>query len=520
MLPASPVIPIALLRHAVAFAAYGAAFVALHRLAALWGHDSAFSLWFPAAGLRLAAMWLLPLPWLPVIALTEGIAQLLSGTFGEPVNWLTVLGILNAPLCYGLAIAIVRTRLSSRHSGLSTPPMPLGIAMVLAPIVGVLGSLPWAMTTGPHVSGPVSLAAAFSEAGIYWIGDLLGIWMIAPPLLWLRGWRPGATRLAMTPRHWEALVIVALSWAISGLVSHFSGDVHIEPVLLSAVWVALRLGRMAAWIVGAQATLVILLVTGTEMPLETRANLHLFAASFSIAAYLVGSYAEAEREMQRGLERAQRLLLRADRLKSLRAMSLAAIHDISQPLSTLGLEARYVREMAARPEFDRDEMIATSRLIERKTNHLAELVRRMRLFGSESGADHGPVRLDSLLADVAALTGAEAEAAGVLLRLLPAPDLTTFGSAVELQQALVNLVRNAIAAAPGGTILLRARDENEAVHLEVIDDGEAAPGAVGMGLGLIIARSIVEAHGGQLRATPLVPCGSCYALILTRRTQP
>jgi signal transduction histidine kinase len=213
-------------------------------------------------------------------------------------------------------------------------------------------------------------------------------------------------------------------------------------------------------------------------------------------------------------------LLRADRLKSLRAMSLAAIHDISQPLSTLGLEARYVREMAARPEFDRAEMIATSQLIERKTNHLAELVRRMRLFGSVGNADHGPVRLDALLADVATLTRAEAEAAGVLLRVLPADEQATVGSEIELQQALVNLVRNAIAAAPGGTILRRARDEGETVHLEVIDDGAGAGPGVGMGLGLIIARTIVEAHGGQLRAAPLVPGGSCYALVLPRRPQP
>jgi signal transduction histidine kinase len=536
MSPALPLSISVLLRRALALAAYGVAFEELHHLAALWGRDSAFSLWFPAAGLRFAAMWSLPPQWIPVIALTEAAANALTGNLGNPIDMLALFGTLNAPLCYGLAIVLVRRYLSSRRSGLSTPPMPLGIAMVLAPIVAVLGSLPWAMSYGPHEGGPISLKAALSEAGIYWIGDLLGIWMIAPPLLWLRAWRPRRVRLAMTPRHWEALVVVALGWTIAGLIGHFSGAVHVEPVLLSAVWVALRLGRMAAWIVGALATLVILMVTGPATGLEARANLHLFAASFSIAAYLVGSYAEAERETLRDLERAQRLLLRADRLKSLRAMSLAAIHDISQPLSTIGLEARYVREMAAQPEFDRAEMIATSQLIERKTNHLAELVRRMRLFGSDSGANHGPVRIGALLADVAALTRSEAEAAGVLLRVMPTEALETFGSEVELQQAMVNLVRNAIAAAPGGTVLLRARDAEDAVLLEVIDDGGgaattvgvgvdigagAATGAgLGMGLGLIIARTIVEAHGGQLRVAGLAPCGSCYALSLPRRTQP
>ncbi len=58
---------------------------------------------------------------------------------------------------------------------------------MLAPAVAVAGSLPWAMGSGPFAAGPVSLQRVFSEAGIYWIGDLLGIWMIAPPLLWLYG---------------------------------------------------------------------------------------------------------------------------------------------------------------------------------------------------------------------------------------------------------------------------------------------------------------------------------------------
>jgi len=523
-----------ILRRTLGFCAYGAAFTLLHGLAALWGASSSFSLWFPAAGLRFAVMWRLPPRLLPLCVLAEFLARAFSSDLLLQPRWLEMFGTLNAPICYALAILLVKRLASGRRSSLSTPPMPMGLAMILCPVVAVSGSLPWAMLAGPHGALTPDLRQLLGEAGIYWIGDLLGIWMIAPPLLWLSSQslppffaRPGWT---MTPRLWEALCVVAAGCALSGLLGAYSGDVHVEPLLMSAIWLALRVGRMGAWIVSALATLIILIAAGPDMALADRANLHLLVATFAIAAYLVGSYAEAQQVHQRDLARAERLLLRADRLKTLRAMSLAAIHDISQPLSTLSLEARYVRELAAQPAFDRDEMIATSALIERKTHHLTELVRRMRAFGSNSDQRvESPVPIAKLLGDVIALTRTEAERAGATLDLIvPDESLRIVGQEIELQQALVNLVRNAIAAAQGGQIVLRGLVAAGQVRLEVIDtwSGRLMPDPAGagtgmgqgmgqgMGLGLIIARTVAEAHGGSLAAERIAPHGSCYALCL------
>ncbi len=104
----------------------------------------------------------------------------------------------------------------------------------------------------------------------------------------------------------------------------------------------------------------------------------------------------------------------------------------------------------------------------------------------------------------------------MVLHVEPAGGQAILGCEIELQQALVNLVRNAIAATPGGTVILRARAEDDQTQLEVIDDGSAPAAGAGMGLGLIIARTIVEAHGGLLRSAVLTPGGSCYALSLPR----
>lgn len=506
--------PIRLFRLGMQMAGYGVAFLLLHRLAAYWGNASSFSLWFPAAGLRFAFLWVKGERFGLMVSATELITQIITGVITGSMWWLTAIGTASSSLCYAIGIALVRRCLRSGQGSLTTAPMPLGLTMLICPLIAAVGSLPWALFVGPHSNEAVSWERVLAEAGAFWIGDLLGILMLAPPLLWLADRKFVLPRFELPARTWEALAVVGAGWAISALIWFAVGTVHIEAMLLCSVWVALRLGRMAAWIAGSLVTFVVLMSAEIDMTLDARAELHLLAASVSIASYLVGSYAEAERSMRQNLQRKERLLLRADRLKTLRAMSVAAIHDISQPLSTLSIEARYIRELADGDAIDRHELAATSAIIERKTSHLAELVRRMRLFGSDRADDPTPVRIDVLLAEVAALVKAEAAAAGTTLEVGTSYSGQIVGSEIELQQALVNLVRNAIAAAPEGSVSISAIESGDTIELQVSDNGSAAKIGRGMGLGLIIAQTIAEAHGGRLHSEILRPAGSRYVLIL------
>ena len=158
-----------------------------------------------------------------------------------------------------------------------------------------------------------------------------------------------------------------------------------------------------------------------------------------------------------------------------------------------------------------------------ETRVLERLVDDLRTLSlAESGAlplHREPVEPAVLLEDVAAAHRARATAAGIELSVIVAPGLPALDlDPVRMRQVVSNLVDNAIRAMPdGGTIRLTAARVDDALRIQVVDDGPGIPadlrGSVfdrftksatsrGSGLGLAIARAIVTAHGGTIAAEP------------------
>jgi signal transduction histidine kinase len=235
----------------------------------------------------------------------------------------------------------------------------------------------------------------------------------------------------------------------------------------------------------------------------------------AVTGYLSGGYAEASSLWMREAARRDRLLMQAERLKTLRSMSVAIIHEIAQPLTTLSMEARHLAALTVSDGADPREMAETAALVARKSASVSEIVKRLRRFGS--GAPVAPSRLqvDALVRDAVALVEPEARSCDLDVSVSCDSGLAVRGRDIELQQALVNLLRNAIAATgSGGTVQVRVEADPQMVTLKVVDPGGAEPRAPGMGLGLLISRTIAEAHDGEIRSSTDGASGSCYALCL------
>lgn len=498
-------------REWLALALYALAFAAAHRLSHLWSGSGFYSLWFPAAGLRLALMWRLGWRLTPVIALIEIVDNAVFGfiAFDWAGGAMTVWGIVRPVLAYGLTIAGIQWLATRRRATLLSAPMPFGLAATLAPLVGAALAVPQAIHN-PELTGVTNMREVIVSLSAFVVGDLLGTLFVAPPLLWiadlgaggrgrgdpLRLGRPSVAAMV------ETVMVLALGLGLSRVLEAGGLGMQPAPVLVAVAWIGLRFGRAVAW--GALLVIVLLVLPDTAGMMGTpeRLQRHLALATIVVAGYLAGSFADAQAAARAKLERRDRLLFQAERLKTLRAMSVAVIHEASQPLSTLAIEARHLRSLTADLG---GEIAESAALIDRKADHLATMIRRLRRFGGHAADRPQPVAIAALVEMVVPLARAEARNAGVPLEIGGvAPDRAVLAQEVELAQALMNLVRNAVQAAraldPPPSVTLSAAVDGDRAILSVTNRAAplSAPKDGGMGVGTFIARAIAEAHGGTL----------------------
>ena len=207
------------------------------------------------------------------------------------------------------------------------------------------------------------------------------------------------------------------------------------------------------------------------------------------------------------------------RFTALGEMASTLAHEINQPLTAISNYLRGSRRLLERMEGENVEMLrdAVSKAADQALR-AGQIIRRLREFVARGESERRIESLPKLIEDAStlALVGAREHGIAVTFRLDPAADLV-LADRIQIQQVLVNLMRNAIdVMSEGGAVrrldIATATGPEDQVEVTVADTGSGLAPEVarqlfqpfvttkrkGMGLGLSICRTIVEAHGGKI----------------------
>jgi PAS domain S-box-containing protein len=248
--------------------------------------------------------------------------------------------------------------------------------------------------------------------------------------------------------------------------------------------------------------------------------------------------AEAEaRENERRYREVQMELAHSNRAATMGQLTASIAHEVKQPFAaTAANAAAALRWLGARPPNVDEAKQALDRIVNDAMRG-ADIIGRIRDLIKKAPPRKESVDINEAIREVIELTHGEVAKNGVSVLTALADDLPfVLGDRVQLQQVMLNLIINAVEAMSATRVGVRellistAADSSNGVVIAVQDSGPGLPPARGkrifdpfyttktngLGMGLSICRSIVEAHGGRLWASANAPRGAVFQFVLPR----
>jgi len=261
----------------------------------------------------------------------------------------------------------------------------------------------------------------------------------------------------------------------------------------------------------------------------------LLAQAITIAALLVQRKLRRRAEAEIQIQRTE--LAHVARVSMMGQLASALTHELNQPLGAILRNAEAAEIFLQSDQPNLEEVRAILADIRRDDKRAGDVIDRMRTLFKRRSLTSGRLDLRSLVEDTVALARPDAEARQIQLTVQISPRLPAVqGDRVHLQQVLLNLILNgmdAMAAVPKHrrSLVVRVGSvEDGNLQMAVSDSGIGiGPDAIGhifepffttkpdgMGMGLAISRTIIEAHGGNIRVESNASKGTTFTFILPR----
>jgi two-component system, LuxR family, sensor kinase FixL len=469
--------------------------------------------WNPQTGLSIALALLCGWRSIPLLFIAPLLGNLATRhlSLPLPVEFLQVLVIGGAYGAGSLVLLHSALRFDARLMSMRDLMLLMGVTMTSAAVVAVVcvpifagwGVLAWA--DGPRT------------ALRYWVGDVIGIAVVTPFLLFL------STRRRPTEPTREAvgqfIAVIAALWLVFW-VARANQFQLFYLLFLPIIWIAVRTGieGVSSGIVMTQIGLIIAIQFSPHSDIDVTSFQALMLV-LALTGLTTGMLVSERRRTELELRHHQNALAQVARLSSMGELAAAIAHEINQPLTATGIYTRLVRDsLRSGPQGSAVAIDAADKAVA-QVDRAADVVKRLRKLVRLERSEFAATSAQRIVEEAVGLFLPDLERAGIVVRMDVARNLPpVIADTLQIQQVLLNLLHNSVEAmdvqragkgkvtivvalGTPGHVEFRVRDTGPGFAPEIID-GALFPFATtkpdGLGMGLALSRTIVEAHGGKL----------------------
>jgi two-component system, LuxR family, sensor kinase FixL len=491
-----------------------------------------FTLWDPSPAASLALLVLKGLRFAPAVLVAGVISDALVGGFPSGIQS-TLASELIVAIGYTCVAAALR-RFAHADQG-----FPRLVDVVWLLLIAAAGTLATACLVVAVLMIMQELPPALIAPSIrhFFIGDLTGIIGLLPALLTIpKAWDRWKEVSPVVRIFDLGIFALGLGFALS-VIFGVAPPQELEffyLLLPPVVWIGVRHGLpwCALAILVVQFALISILTLLDYPPADFLA-FQVLSLVVAATGLILGATVTERQRAERSLRQQQAELSRVARLTTAGALGTAVVHEINQPLVTVATYAHACRRLLVSEPANLELLDRTMANVESEIRRAGDIVERLRDFLGKSELRWCSIDLAETTHKVVSVLADEARTHRAIVRIEAHPLPRIAADHIQIEQVLVNVIRNAIEAVADCTsrerwVRIRLRRINDEVQVEVEDNGPGVSPDIakhlfepfetsklrGMGLGLSLSREMIKAHGGSLEWDATVAVGARFVLRL------